>query len=98
MTDSRLSGIIRYVCKHTALRTRLMAILVLLPVFILRFHPRPLPHVYRRHVRCPECISNWIPKDGASEGHQVYHCGDCGRRAIPDAACQRPGAAGRGCW
>ena len=27
------------------------------------------------------------------KGRQVYHCGDCGRRTIPDAAYQRPGAA-----
>ena len=34
-----------------------------------------------------------MPKDGTSKGRQVYHCGDCGRRTIPDAAYQRPGAA-----
>ena len=41
------------------------------------------PRVYRRQARCPECGSNRIPKDGHSKGHQVYHCGDCGRRYIP---------------
>ena len=51
------------------------------------------PRVYRHDVRCPECGSNWMPKDGTSKGRQVYHCGDCGRRTIPDAAYQRPGAA-----
>ena len=51
------------------------------------------PCVYRHDVRCPECGSNRIPKDGASKGQQVYHCGDFGRRAIPDAAYQRPGGA-----
>ena len=51
------------------------------------------PRVYRHDVRCPECGSDWMPKDGASKGRQVYHCGDCGRRAIPAAANQRPGAA-----
>ena len=29
----------------------------------------------------------------ASKGRQVYHCGDCGRRYIPEAAYHRPGAA-----
>ena len=51
------------------------------------------PRVYRHDVRCPECGSNWMPKDGKSQGRQVYHCGDCGRRTIPDAAYQRPSAA-----
>ena len=51
------------------------------------------PRVYRHDVRCPECGSNWMPKDGTSKGRQVYHCGDCGRRTIPDAAYQGPGAA-----
>ena len=51
------------------------------------------PRVYRHDVRCPECGSNWMPKDGTAKGRQVYHCGDCGRRAIPDAAYQKPGAA-----
>ena len=37
------------------------------------------PRVYRYDVRCPECGSNRMPKDGASKGRQVYHCGDCGR-------------------
>ena len=34
-----------------------------------------------------------MPKDGTSKGRQVCHCGNCGRRTIPDAAYQRPGAA-----
>ena len=51
------------------------------------------PRVYHHDVRCPECGSNWMPKDGTSKGRQVYHCGDCGRRTIPDAAYQRPSAA-----
>ena len=52
------------------------------------------PRVYRHDVRCPECRSNRMPKDGTSKGkgRQVYHCGDCGRRTIPDAAYQRPSA------
>ena len=51
------------------------------------------PCVYRHDVRCPECGSNWMPEGGASESRQAYHCRDCGRRTIPDAACQRPSAA-----
>ena len=51
------------------------------------------PRVYHHDVRCPECGSNWVPKDGISEGRQVYHCGDCERRTILDAAYQRPSAA-----
>ena len=51
------------------------------------------PRVYRHQVRCPECGSNRMPKDGHSKGRRVYHCGDCGRRYIPEAAYHRPGAA-----
>ena len=51
------------------------------------------PRVHRHDVRCPECGSNWMPKDGTSKGRQVYHCGDCECRTIPDAAYQRPAAA-----
>ena len=51
------------------------------------------PRVYRHDVRCAECGSNRMSKDGTCKGCQVYHCGDCGRRAIPDAAYQRPSAA-----
>ena len=51
------------------------------------------PRAYRHDVRCPEYGSNRTPKDGTSKGRQVYHCGDCGRRTIPDAAHQRPSAA-----
>ena len=39
--------------------------------------------VYRHDVRCPECGSNWMPKDGTSKGRQVYHCGDCGAVLSP---------------
>ena len=49
--------------------------------------------VYRHDVRCPECGSNWMPRDGASRCRQIDHCGDCGRRTIPDAAYQPPSAA-----
>ena len=51
------------------------------------------PRVYRHQARCPECGSNRMPKDGHSKGRQVYHCGDCGRRYIPEAAYHRPSAA-----
>ena len=34
-----------------------------------------------------------MPKDGHSKGRQVYHCGDCRRRYIPEAAYHRHGAA-----
>ena len=61
----------------------------LLPGGIRIAHPR----AHRHNVRCPECGSNWMPKDGASKGRQADHCGDCGRRTIPDAAYQRPSAA-----
>ena len=49
------------------------------------------PRVCRHDVRYSESGSTCIPKDGTSKGRQVYHCGDCGRRTIPDAAYQRPG-------
>ena len=51
------------------------------------------PSVYRHDVRCPKCGFNQMPRDGISKGRQVHHCGDCGRRTIPDAAYQRPSAA-----
>ena len=51
------------------------------------------PRVYRHDVRCPECGSKRLPKDGTSQGRQADYCGDCGCRAIPDAAYQRPAAA-----
>ena len=49
--------------------------------------------VYRHDVRCHKYGSNLMLKDGASKGRQVYHCSDCGRRTIPDAAYQRSSAA-----
>ena len=53
------------------------------------------PRVYRHQARCPECGSNWMPKDGHSKGRQVYHCGDCSRHYIPEAAYHRPSAANK---
>ena len=49
--------------------------------------------VYRHDVRCPDCGSNWMRKDGFSGGKQAYSCGDCGRRYVPDGAYRRPSAA-----
>ena len=46
---------------------------------------------YRHDVRCPNCGSNWMPKDGFSGGRQAYRCGDCGRRCVPGGAYRRPG-------
>ena len=37
--------------------------------------------VYRNDLRCPHCGSNWMPKDGTSQGRRVYHRSDCGRQA-----------------
>ena len=51
------------------------------------------PRVHRHDVRCPECGSNQMPKCGISKGRQVYHCGNCGRRTIPDATYQCPSTA-----
>ena len=51
------------------------------------------PRVNRHDAHCPEYGSNWMPKYGASKGRRVYHCNDCGRRTIPDAAHQRTSAA-----
>ena len=48
--------------------------------------------VYRHDVRCPDCGSNWMRKDGLSGGKQAYRCGDCGRRYLPEGAYRRPSA------
>ena len=49
--------------------------------------------VYRHDVRCPDCGSNWMRKDGFSGGRQRYCCGDCQRRCLPDGAYRRPAPA-----
>ena len=49
--------------------------------------------VYRHDVRCPDCGSNWMRKDGLSSGKAAYRCGDCQRRYVPGGAYRRPGAA-----
>ena len=46
--------------------------------------------VYRHDVRCPDCSSNWMRKDGLFSGKQAYRCGDCGRRYLPEGAYRRP--------
>ncbi len=48
--------------------------------------------VYRHDVRCPDCGSNRMRRDGCSRnGHQTYQCGDCPRRHTPEGAYRRPG-------
>ena len=49
--------------------------------------------VYRHDVRCPDCGSNRMRKDGFSNGRQAYSCGDCRRRYLPGGACHWPGPA-----
>ena len=70
-----------------------LAIWVIMGLSLYGRYPHGTPT--RLSPRCPrpECGSNWMPKDGTSKGRQVCHCGNCGRRTIPDAAYQRPGAA-----
>ena len=46
-------------------------------------------------IRCPECGSNRMPKNGAAKGRQVYRYGDCGRYYAHGAAYTRPSAADR---
>ena len=52
------------------------------------------PRVHRHDVRCPECGSNRMPKDGAFQrlpGLSLRRLRR--RRTIPDTAYQRPSAA-----
>ena len=49
--------------------------------------------VYRHDIRCPDCGSNWMRKDGFNNGRQTYSCGDCRRRYTPGGAYRRPGPA-----
>ena len=51
------------------------------------------PRVYRHDVRCPDCGSHWMPKDGHSKGRQRYQCGECRRSYLPEGAYHRPGPA-----
>ncbi len=48
---------------------------------------------YSQDVHCPHCGSDWMRKNGHSRGKQVYSCGNCKRRHIPDAAYRRPNEA-----
>ena len=49
--------------------------------------------VYRHHIRCPDCGSNRMRKDGFSNGRPAYRGGDCRRRYVPGGAYLRPGRA-----
>ena len=49
--------------------------------------------VYRHDVRCPECGSNWMRKNGFTNGRQAYRCGDCQHGCVPGGAYRRPGPA-----
>ena len=46
---------------------------------------RGRPRTYRHDIRCPECGSNWIVKNGKQKGKQTYLCRDCLRRFTPEA-------------
>jgi transposase-like protein len=36
--------------------------------------------VYRHDIKCPECGSNWVSKNGhQTNGKQKYRCNDCNR-------------------
>ncbi len=36
--------------------------------------------IYRHDIRCPECGSNWVCKNGHKKnGKQKYICNDCNR-------------------
>jgi len=41
--------------------------------------------VYRHDIRCIECGSNWVVKNGKQKGKQTYLCRDCNRRFTPEA-------------
>ena len=41
--------------------------------------------IYRHDIRCPECGSNWIVKNGKQKGKQTFLCKDCHRRFTPSA-------------
>ena len=47
--------------------------------------------VYRHDIRCPDCGSNWMRKNGFTNGRQAYLCGDCQRGGAPGGAYCRPG-------
>ena len=55
--------------------------------------PTARSRVYRHDVRCPDCASNWMRRDGFTNGKQAYSCGDCRRRYVPQGAYRRPSAA-----
>ena len=51
--------------------------------------------VYRHDIRCPDCGSNRMRRDGFSDGRQAYRGADCRRRYVPGGAYRRPGPAVR---
>ena len=51
--------------------------------------------VYRHHIRCPDCGSNRMRRDGFSNGRPAYSCDDCRRRYVPGGACRRVGRGRR---
>jgi len=55
--------------------------------------PMARARTYRHDVRCHDCGSNWMRKNGQSLGKQSYKCGDCNRLYVPDGAYHRPSAA-----
>lgn len=38
---------------------------------------------------CPHCGSDWMPKAARNCGRQVYRCGECGKRSVPDVGYRR---------
>ena len=40
---------------------------------------------YNKYMRCPECGSDRIVKNGRQKGKQTYLCRNCSRRFTPDA-------------
>ena len=54
--------------------------------------------VYRHgpDVRCPDCGSNWMRRDGFTNGKQAYGCGDCRRRYVPAGRLSASGRSGQG--
>ena len=49
--------------------------------------------VYRHDIRCPDCGSNRMRRDGFSNGRPAYRCGDCQHGYAPGGAYRRPGPA-----
>ena len=43
--------------------------------------------VYRPDIHCPAFGSNWMRKNGFTNGSQAYRCGDCKRGYAPCETC-----------